>query len=58
MQAAVDAGDLETALEERLGLPETSLAASAAWAAKAEARIALDAAIAGLGAAVQPRLVE
>jgi hypothetical protein len=58
MQAAVDAGDLETALEERLGLPETGLAASAAWAAEAEARIALDAAIAGLGAAVQPRLVE
>jgi hypothetical protein len=58
MQAAVDAGDLDTALEERLGLPEAGLAASAEWAADADARIALDAAVAELGAAVQRRQVE
>ncbi len=58
MQAALDAGDLEIALEERLGLPEAGLAASAEWAARAEARIALEAAVDALEAAVQRRQVE
>ncbi len=52
MQAAVDAGDLEAALAERVGLPETSLAALAGWASRAEERLALDAAIAALAEAV------
>jgi len=53
MRAAIDAGDVETALAERLALPEVALAASAEWASDAEARLALDAALANLAAAVQ-----
>jgi hypothetical protein len=42
MIAAVDKGDFATALAERNGLPETGQAASAAWAAGAADRVALD----------------
>ncbi len=42
MRAAVDKGDLAAALNERRGLPESGLAASADWAKDAEARVALD----------------
>ena len=58
MRAAVDEGDLQTALAERAALPDVGIAASADWAAAAEARLALDAAIADLAAAVQGVTVE
>lgn len=45
MRAAVAEGDLATALTERAGLNEAGLAASAAWAAEAERRVALDTAL-------------
>ena len=53
MRAAVEAGDVSTALAERLSLPEAGLAASAAWADNAGARIALDRALADLADTVQ-----
>ena len=51
MQVAVDRGDLATALAERDALPAAGQAASAGWAASAEARIAVDRALAALAAA-------
>lgn len=55
MQAAVDNGDLEAALAERLSLPQVGIEASADWAALAEERIALDAAIEALAEAMLQR---
>jgi hypothetical protein len=48
MRAAVEAGDLATALEERTALPPDGQAASADWAALAGQRVALDRALAAL----------
>jgi hypothetical protein len=48
MQMAVDRGDLAAALAERNALPEAGETASAAWAAAAADRVALEAALAGL----------
>jgi hypothetical protein len=42
MQAAVDKGDLATALDERDGLPDAGKEASASWAAAAADRIKID----------------
>ena len=47
MQIAVDRGDLAAALAERSTLPEAGQAASAAWAAAAADRVAIEAALAG-----------
>ena len=55
MRAAVDSGDLEAALREREGLPDTGKAASENWARETTARIALDKAIAGLAGAIDKR---
>lgn len=52
MQAAADAGNFPAALGERDALPDAGQAASAEWAAGASARIALDAALATLVAAM------
>ncbi len=43
MRAAINAGDLETALKERDALPQAGLDASAEWAARAKNRAAIDA---------------
>lgn len=56
MQAAIDAGDFETALSERAALPEAGLTVSAEWAAAVEARIALQSALATLTTAVQQQM--
>ncbi|MCW5698137.1 MAG: hypothetical protein KIS96_15620 [Bauldia sp.] len=52
MTAAVRAGDLAAALAERAALPEAGLAVSAGWAADAADRIALEAALDALEAAL------
>lgn len=52
MRAAVDSGDLEAALRERDGLPDVGKTASEGWAREANARIALDKAVAGLAGAI------
>lgn len=54
MQAAVRAGDLQTALNERDGLPDAGKAASADWAAAAKDRVAVDALIAKVAQSVKP----
>lgn len=56
IEAALAAGDLPTALAERAALPEAALAASSAWADEAQRRVALDAAVDALAAAI--RIVE
>jgi hypothetical protein len=52
MQAAIDAGDFATALNERTALPQAGLDASADWAASVQQRLDLDAAIADLATAL------
>jgi hypothetical protein len=42
MEAAVEAGDLATALAERDGLPDAGKQASAEWASEASARVTVD----------------
>ncbi len=54
MQAAVDAGDLKRALAEREHLPDAGKDASAAWAAGAETRIAIDGLVARLTRSLAP----
>lgn len=54
MQAAVKAGDLQTALNERDNLPDAGKAASADWAAAAKDRVAVDALIAKVAQSVKP----
>ena len=54
MQAAVDAGDLKRALAEREHLPGAGKDASAAWAAGAETRIAIDGLVARLTRSLAP----
>ena len=53
MRAAVSAGDLEAALKEREGLPDSGRAASAAWIRDVAARIALDRAVGSLAQAIE-----
>jgi hypothetical protein len=53
MRAAVDSGDLEAALGEREGLPDVGKTASDSWAREANARVALDKAVAGLAGAIE-----
>ena len=55
MQAAVDAGDLATALSERDGLPAAGKDASADWAAAAESRVTVDGLIARIAAVHRSR---
>ncbi|WP_108258668.1 COG4223 family protein [Mangrovicoccus ximenensis] len=50
--AAVDGGDLETALAEFAALPEGGQEALSSWAAEARARVDADAALPALAAAV------
>ncbi len=55
MQAAIDAGNLATALSERATLPQAGIDASTDWAADVQRRIDLDAALADLAGALQPQ---
>ncbi len=54
MRAAVDAGDLATALSERDSLPDAGKAASADWAAAATSRVTIDGLIAKIADSVKP----
>ena len=54
MRAAIEAGDLATALGERDGLPDTGKTASAAWAAEAQSRVTVDALIVKIAATIKP----
>jgi hypothetical protein len=54
MQAAIDGGDVKTALAERDHLPGIGQDASSAWAAAAEARVAIDGLVAKLTQSLAP----
>ena len=54
MSAAVDAGDLATALDERDGLPEAGKAVSADWAAAAKNRVTVDGLIVKIAGSIKP----
>lgn len=54
MRAAVDAGDLAAALAERDGLPESSKAVSADWAAAAQSRVTADTLVAKAAESIKP----
>ena len=54
MRAAVEAGDLRTALSERGGLPAAGQEASADWAAGASDRVAIDALIVKIAEGIAP----
>jgi hypothetical protein len=56
IRAALDAGDLKTALAEREALPDNAKAATAPWAADAQARNDADALVATLRAESLARL--
>ena len=54
MRAAVAAGDLAKALQERDGLPAAGKDASAEWAAAATSRVTVDALIVKIAETVKP----
>jgi hypothetical protein len=56
VRAALAAGDLETALAEWRGLPENARTATAAWAERAEARLAAERLVAKLRGEALARL--